>query len=86
MKEYVNTTNLRKTGINELLKLLQELNRLKNSATDSTLRKDYEIYTRDIHSFLERAAFASPSLEDIQVYIDDYRSVVQHVKDEAYSA
>lgn len=84
--KHFETVNLRKTGINELLKLMQELNRLKNQTVNEAVRKDYEIYIRDIHRFLERAAFTSPSLEDLQIYIDDYQAVVQNMKDEAHSA
>ena len=67
-----------KNGIHELLKILQELNVLKDLATDESSRKDYEIYVRDVQEFLEKASSNTVSLEEIQVYIDDYQGVVEY--------
>lgn len=70
------TTDLKKV----LLGFLQEFDFLKRQTTDPTARNDYEIYIRDIGRFLETASLRTITSEEIQVYIDDYSEVIQHVK------
>lgn len=70
----------RKSGINKLLRLLWELDALKSQAADEKTQRDFDIYIRDIRRFLEKSSFRTPSLVEIQVYIDDYQNVIQHLK------
>jgi hypothetical protein len=70
----------RKSGINKLLRLLWELDALKSQAVDEKTQRDFDIYIRDIRRFLEKSSFRTPSLVEIQVYIDDYQGVIQHLK------
>jgi len=70
----------RKYRIDTLLKIFFELNEMKNETTDEKLLRDYEIYLRDIKRFLDKAAVTAPSMEDLQVYIDDYEGVITHLK------
>lgn len=70
----------RKYRIDTLLKIFFELNEMKKETTDEKLLRDYEIYLRDIKKFLDKAAVAAPSMEDLQVYIDDYEGVITNLK------
>lgn len=70
----------RKSGINKLLRILWELNSLKNLTTNEKALRDYDIYIRDIQRFLEKSSLATRTLDDIQVYIDDYQGVILHLK------
>lgn len=80
MKERVKFDLKRKIGINKLLRLLWELDALKSQTTDEEALRDFEIYIRDIRHFLGKSSLTPPSLEDIQVYIDDYQRVVKRMK------
>ncbi len=80
MKGQENFDLKRKSGINKLLRLLWELDALKGRVTDEKDLRDFEIYTRDIRRFLEKSSIALPSLDEIQVYIDDYQRVIKLMK------
>lgn len=80
MKNQNNLDFKRKSGINKLLRLLWELDALKGQATDEKTQRDFDIYIRDIRRFLDKSSFRAPSLVEIQVYIDDYQGVIQHLK------
>lgn len=80
MKNKNNLDLKRRSGINKLLRLLWELDALKSRTTDKEALRDFDIYIRDIQRFLDRASFRAPSLDEIQVYIDDYQSVIRHMK------
>lgn len=67
----------RKSGINKLLRLLWELDALKSQAVDEKTQRDFDIYIRDIRRFLEKTSYKAPSLDEIQVYIDDYQNVIE---------
>ncbi|HBE79519.1 MAG TPA: hypothetical protein DDW65_17340 [Firmicutes bacterium] len=69
-------------GIYELSKIIQELKILKDLTLDEILRRDYEIYIRDIQRFLKKSSRKVISSEDIQIYIDDYQEVIQRAKAE----
>ncbi|NLW47175.1 MAG: hypothetical protein GXY86_07555 [Firmicutes bacterium] len=69
-----------KSAITKLLRLLWELDALKSQATDEERLRDFDIYIRDIRRFLEKVSLRAPSLDEIQVYIDDYQGVVEHMK------
>lgn len=80
MKNYCKLNLKCKSGINKLLQLLWELDALKSQATDEDIIRDFDIYIRDIRRFLEKSSFRAPSLDEIQVYIDDYQGVISHMK------
>lgn len=66
-----------KSGINKLLQLLWELDALKGRVADEKTQRDFDIYIRDIRRFLEKTSYKAPSLDEIQVYIDDYQNVIE---------
>jgi hypothetical protein len=76
MKYQKKMDNERKRGIKKISELLKDLYSLKKRVVDKSLLRDYDIYIRDIERFLEEASVTIPSLEDIQVYVDDYQSVI----------
>ena len=78
--EFWRSHKSRKYRIDTLLKIFFELNEMKNETTDENLLRDYEIYLRDIKKFLDKAAGTAPSMEDLQVYIDDYEGVITNLK------
>ena len=80
MLQMTNINISQEDGIYELSKILQELRNLKDLATDEILLRDYEIYIRDIQRFLKKTSQKVMSMEDIQVYIDDYQQVLQIAK------
>lgn len=80
MREPVKLDLKRKIGMNKLLRLLWELDALKSQTTDEQTLRDFEIYIYDIRRFLGKSSLTPPSLEDIQVYIDDYQRVIKHMK------
>jgi hypothetical protein len=80
MEQIASIDNLQKNGMYELSKLLQELKIFKKTATDERLRRDYDIYVRDIQRFLKKASHEILPLEEFQVYIDDYQGVIQNAK------
>jgi hypothetical protein len=62
----------------ELLDILRAIVILRNQTADENLLKDYAIYIHDIRWFLWKIFFKT--LGEIQVYIDDYQSVLQYAK------
>lgn len=70
----------KRSGIDKLSELLKEIYFLKKQTVDKSLLRDYDIYIRDIQRFLEKASVVTPSLDDIQAYIDDYQGVILQIK------
>lgn len=62
----------------ELLIILRQIVVLRNKTGDEELLKDYTIYIHDICRFLRR--LPSKTIDEIQVYIDDYQTIGQYAK------
>ncbi len=80
MIQMTNINITQENGIYQLSNVLQELRILRDLATDENLKRDYEIYIRDIQRFLKKSSQKIMSLEEIQVYIDDYQEVIQKAR------